>query len=89
MLIDTHCHLLLTVLAHGDVHRIMKNALDRGLSSMLDIAIGTGDFLRRCRLIDAITKRREVGIFMTAGLPPYYSNRRWTAQTSAQTLGIW
>jgi len=76
MLFDTHCHLSLLEGGGNDTLSIIQRAREWGVLSILDISVGTGDFLKRRCLVEKIPAEIGVEVFMTAGIPPFYAGRR-------------
>ena len=76
MLIDTHCHLALLFDAGDDVYSIIHNAKKVEVNCIVDISVGTDDFMRRRALVKEAAEWSGMGISMTAGISPYYAGRR-------------
>ena len=54
----------------------LTHAYESGVIRLLDISVGTGDFFTRSEAIDALKKRIHIDFYMTAGIPPYFSDKR-------------
>ena len=76
MFFDTHCHLTLTNNDKKDINDIIKNAQSKGVTSILDISVGASDFFKRSEVINALCREYPVTIYMTAGIPPFFSDKR-------------
>jgi TatD DNase family protein len=76
MLIDTHCHFALLADAGEALYSIIHNAKKVDVNSYVDISVGTGDFVRRSALVKEAAGVSGAGIWMTAGISPYYAGRR-------------
>ena len=76
MLIDTHCHLSLLSGARDNIYSIIQKAQKVEVISIVDISVGTDDFLSRQALARELAERSGMGIFMTAGISPYYAGKR-------------
>jgi TatD DNase family protein len=76
MLIDTHCHLAILSDAGEALYSIIHNAKKVEVNSIVDISVGTDDFMRRSALVKEAAEGSGVGIWMTAGISPYYAGRR-------------
>jgi TatD DNase family protein len=46
------------------------------VSLLIDISVGTHDFLKRVSLAEKLSKNYPLLIYMTAGIPPYYADKR-------------
>jgi len=73
---DTHCHLLLMEEAHISLDTAVSHALESGVVRLLDISVGIADFFTRSDAIDGLRERFSVDMYMTAGIPPYFSDKR-------------
>jgi TatD DNase family protein len=78
LLFDTHCHLNIINNNKIDINYIIERALNNGVISILDISAGTGDFFIRKKLIKQVTRKYDCAIYLSAGIPPYFSNKRYT-----------
>ena len=76
MLFDTHCHLNLINNNNIDINYIIEKALNKGVTSIFDISAGTADFFIRKTLIEAVTEKHACTIYLSAGIPPYFCNKR-------------
>ena len=76
MFFDTHCHLILTNNDKKDINDIIKNAQSKGVTSILDISVGASDFFKRSEVVNALCREYPVTIYMTAGIPPFFSDKR-------------
>ncbi|UCB45759.1 MAG: TatD family hydrolase [Spirochaetota bacterium] len=76
MLFDTHCHLILLNSDKIDINAIAMNAVEKKVSLLIDISVGTHDFLKRGALAHELTNRFPLSVYMTAGIPPYYADKR-------------
>jgi TatD DNase family protein len=76
MLIDTHCHLALLSDAKDDIYSIIHNAKKMEVIYIVDISVGTDDFLSRQALVNDLAGRSGMGVSMTAGISPYHAGRR-------------
>jgi TatD DNase family protein len=76
MLTDTHCHLALLADAGETVYSIIHNAKKMDVISIVDVSVGTDDFIRRSALVKEAAEGSGAGIWMTAGISPYYAARR-------------
>lgn len=76
MFFDTHCHLTLTNIDKKDINDIIKNAQSKGVTSILDISVGDSDFFKRSEIINALCREYLVTIYMTVGIPPFFSDKR-------------
>jgi TatD DNase family protein len=76
MLFDTHCHLSLIKDKIINIFAVIENARASGVVSLVDVSVGTADFLSRVRLVEDLRNASGLRIYMTAGLPPYFSDKR-------------
>jgi Tat protein secretion system quality control protein TatD with DNase activity len=76
MLIDTRCRLTLLSDAGNDVYSIIHNAKEVEVNCIVDISVGTDDFMRRRALVKEVAERSRMSISMTAGVSPFYAGRR-------------
>jgi TatD DNase family protein len=75
MFFDTHCHLSIL---DTDINDIAKNAIRNNVSLLVDISVGTHDFLKRRLLAKQLSSQYPLLIYMTSGIPPFYSDKRTT-----------
>lgn len=73
---DTHCHLILMAEAKMPLDSALTHAFETGVVRLLDISVGIDDFIKRTRTIEKVKKHVPVDIYMTAGIPPYFSDKR-------------
>ncbi len=73
---DTHCHLLLMKEAHIPLDTAVSRARESGVVRFLDISVGIADFFTRRDAIEELRERFCVDIYLTAGIPPYFSDKR-------------
>ncbi len=76
MLFDTHCHLVLVKEKIMNIFAVIENARNSGVTSLVDVSVGISDFMSRFRLIEDLRNASGLQIYMTAGLPPYFSDKR-------------
>jgi len=76
MFTDTHCHLSCIdpdKIATGDM---AKRALEKRVTLVIDISTGLDNFIKRQRVAGDLTARYPLEVYLTAGIPPYYADRR-------------
>ncbi len=73
---DTHCHLLLMEEAHILLDIAVSHARENGVVRFLDISVGVADFFTRRDTIEVLKERFSVEMYVTAGIPPYFSDKR-------------
>jgi len=76
MLFDTHCHLPLIKEKIRTIFTVMENARNNGVVSLVDVSVGISDFMSRVGLVEDLRHVSDIQIYMTAGLPPYFSDKR-------------
>jgi TatD DNase family protein len=59
-----------------NIDNIARNAFKNKVSHMIDISVGTYDFLKREALAKKLSKKYPLSIYMTAGIPPYFADKR-------------
>ena len=77
MLFDTHCHLNIIHNNKKDINYIIKRALNNGVTSIFDISAGASDFFIRKKLIMEVTNSYDCAIYLSAGIPPYFCDKRF------------
>ncbi len=73
MLFDSHCHLPL-VPGIEDLS-VIKRAISKGITAILDISVGLSDFIRRLEIKERIETETEMKVFISVGIPPYFADR--------------
>ncbi len=73
---DTHCHLLLMEEANISLDTVLSHACESGVVRFLDISVGIADFFTRKDTIEVMKDRFSVDMHLTAGIPPYFSDKR-------------
>jgi len=73
---DTHCHLLLMEEADIPLDTAISHACENGVVRFLDISVGIADFFTRRDTIEVLKDRFSVDMYLTAGIPPYFSDKR-------------
>ncbi len=76
MLFDTHCHLSLVIKNKIDINYIIKNALNKSVTTIFDISAGIADFVIRRALVKEVTEKHGCTIYLSAGIPPYFCDKR-------------
>jgi len=76
MFADTHCHLRCIGPDNVDKNSIIENAIYNKVSLIIDISTGLDDFLKRRDLVERLSRRFPVEIYLTAGIPPYFAQKR-------------
>jgi len=76
MFSDTHCHLSCIDQDKIGTDDIAKRALKNRVSLVIDISTGLGDFLKRLELAGDLSARYPLEVYIAAGIPPYYADRR-------------
>jgi len=90
MFFDTHCHLSLIKEKKIDILPVVENARNSGVVSLVDVSVGTAGFMSRLRLVEEVRNASDLQIYMTVGLPPYFSDKRGEHDLSSvreQALG--
>jgi TatD DNase family protein len=54
----------------------LSHAYESGVVRLLDISVGSDDFFTRSDTVEELKKRFPIDIYMTAGIPPYFSDKR-------------
>jgi TatD DNase family protein len=78
LLFDTHCHLNIIKNNKIDINYIIDKAVKNGVTSIFDISAGTADFFIRSEMRKEVTGRHECRIYLSAGIPPYFCDKRYT-----------
>ncbi len=76
MFFDSHCHLLLIKEKQSDIELIMKRAIEKNIHYLIDVSVGLEDFFKRISLIRYITGIFDIKIAASAGIPPYFADKR-------------
>ncbi len=76
MYFDTHCHLLLIEERDINLKDIIKRALNNKVKHLLDVSVGLDDFFKRLSKIEELNKTFNINIYLSAGIPPYYADKR-------------
>jgi len=76
MIFDSHCHLLLIEEEGKDLSLVIENAIKTNISHLLDVSVGLSNFFKRLSRIKDIRNRYSISIYMSAGLPPYFADKR-------------
>ena len=82
MIFDSHCHLLLIKEKGKKIDSIISNAINNNINYLLDVSVGLGDFFKRLSNIKTIKEKYKISIYMSAGIPPYFADKREKDDTS-------
>ena len=73
MFSDTHCHLSCI---ETDKNALAEHAIENSVSLVIDISTGLDDFITRMELARGLSQRYPIEVYVSAGIPPYYADRR-------------
>lgn len=76
MLFDTHCHLTLIKSNKDDIEAIIKNAVKKRITSIIDISAGLSDFFTRSITLKEVSRKCSCALYLSTGIPPYFSTKR-------------